>query len=212
MRISDIIQVDNNYAVVIDNWYNEEEYNKVFEECQFVSNYALSPKDSGAAMSESGNVLKQNSARFISSFFKEFFDSYIAQYSQKLYHADLVHELLNIDPLYEYLGMINAGDSLVSYYENSDYYKAHRDQAIITQLTWLYEQPKSFKGGNLILRDINNNVVKEIECVPNRSIIFPSFMLHEVNNISMDEKNLNQKKGRYTVSTFSRIESIQNNG
>ena len=207
MHISEVIKVDNNYAVVIDNWYNPLEYQHAFEECKFISNYSYSPEDSGTALDDSGIILKQNSARFISSFFSNFFDSHIAQYSQKLYHESLVHELLKIDPLYEYLGMINAGDSLVSYYEDSDYYKAHRDVAIITQLTWLYEEPKAFKGGNLILKDINNNIVKEIECIPNRSIIFPSYMLHEVTNISMEKDNIGKKKGRFTISTFSRIES-----
>jgi len=199
------IQVDNNYAVVVDNWYNEEEYNKVLNECKFLQDYMLDPKESGTATTDSGAILKKNKAIFINDTFRDFNRSYIGRNSYKLYQPELINSMINIDHLYYYLKDCNEHNCLVSYYEESDYYHSHKDIAVITMLTWLYEDPKAFNGGNLILRDKEHNVVSEIECIANRSVIFPSFISHEVTSITMDKKDLNQKKGRFTVSQFSSV-------
>jgi Rps23 Pro-64 3,4-dihydroxylase Tpa1-like proline 4-hydroxylase len=199
------VKVNNNYAIVVDNWYNQEEYIKAFQECKFVSEYMADPEQTLSAKKD-GKTLKQNKAVFIGELFRDFNRSTIGKLSYKLYQPELVNKLIDIDQVYSYLNMINQHNCLVSYYEESDYYKAHHDEAVITMVTWLYEEPKAFGGGNLILRDKDNNIVEEIECVSNRSVIFPSFMLHEVTAINMDEKDLNKNKGRFTISQFSMIE------
>lgn len=198
------VKVDNNYAVIIDNWYSEEEYKNVLNECQFTASYSKDPKETAAA-TDNGVILKQNKAVFIADLFREFNQSFIGRYSLKSYNPQFVDHLKSIDPIYHYLRSTDKHDCLISYYEEAGYYKAHTDQAIITQVTWLYEEPKAFKGGNLVLRDINNNIVKEIECIANRSVLFPSFMSHEVTNISMDKEHIGKTKGRFTVSQFSLI-------
>jgi Rps23 Pro-64 3,4-dihydroxylase Tpa1-like proline 4-hydroxylase len=196
------IKVDNNYAVVIDNWYGEKEYNKVFNECKFFKDYMEDPEQSGSATSIDGRILKKNKAVFVNDIFREFNDSYIGKNSYKLYQQELFDTLYNIDSTYHYLRDCNSHNCIVSYYEESDYYHAHHDIAMITMLTWLYEEPKAFSGGNLILRDKKDNIVSEIECIANRSVLFPSYIRHEVNAIHMDKKDLDQKKGRFTVSQF----------
>lgn len=196
------IQVDNNYAVVVDNWYNEEEYNKVLNECKFLQDYMLDPENTKGAVKD-GRILKKNKAVFINDIFRDFDQSYIGLNSYKLYQPELTKSFEDIDSLYHYLTHCNQHNCLVSYYEESDYYHSHKDDAVITMLTWLYEDPKAFNGGNLILRDKEDKAVAEIECIANRSVIFPSFINHEVTSITMDEKDLNQKKGRFTVSQFS---------
>jgi len=199
------IKVDNNYAVVIDGWYTEEEYNIAFKECNFASQYLMNPSKTGSATDSNGNNLKQNKAIFIGELFKDFNRSVIGQFSYKLYQKECIDTLISIDQIYRYLNSCTNHDCLVSYYEESDYYKAHIDNSVITMLTWSYEEPKAFHGGNLILRDKDKNIVAEIECIANRSVLFPSFMLHEVTEIAMDPEDLNQNKGRFTISQFSNI-------
>jgi hypothetical protein len=204
MGLMEAIKVDNNYAVVIDDWYTEEEYNKAFRECKFMIDYGRDPKDTSAAFDIDGNYLKDNKAIFISDLFKEFNISTIGRYSD-LKMPLVVEDLKNIDHFYHYLNLSNHHNCLVSYYEDSGHYKPHKDKALITMVTWLYEEPKAFKGGNLILRDKDDNAVKEIECIPNRSVIFPSYMTHEVTPIAMEEKDTgsyNSYKGRFTISQF----------
>jgi Rps23 Pro-64 3,4-dihydroxylase Tpa1-like proline 4-hydroxylase len=204
MGLMEAIQVDTNYAIVIDNWYSKEEYTQVLRECQFCADYLNDPVTSGSA-TKNGEVLKKNKAMFIGELFSSFNKSFIAKHSFKKYEESFISSCISIDPLYYYLENTNQHDLLISYYEESDYYKAHRDNGVLTMLTWIYEDPKAFNGGNLILKDSNDNVVEEIECISNRTVIFPPFMLHEVSPISMEEKDLNQKKGRFTISHFSAI-------
>lgn len=198
------IQVDNNFAVVIDDWFTPEEYKKAFTECTFISNYFLTPEESGSALKD-GKPLKDNRSTFVSAVFRDWQTSFIAQYSQKKYAPDFQESLVEIDPIFKYLSRINQHDCLVSYYETSNYYEPHEDQTVLTMVTWLYHTPRSFTGGNLILRNKDEEIVETIECIPNRSVIFPSFMVHEVEEVSMSKKNLNKNKGRFTISQFSTI-------
>ena len=204
MIITNKIKSDNNHALVIDDWYTPEEYHYALQECKFVSSYFKDPFDSDSAMKD-GKLLKSNKACFINRLFLNFNDSIIGRLSQKLYDDNVMEALMKEDWIFKYLALTNSHNCLVSYYEESDYYKSHIDSTVITMVTWLYEQPKAFEGGNLIIRDHNQNFIHEIECVANRSVIFPSIMHHEVTNISMDESNLGKLKGRFTISQFSNI-------
>ena len=55
-------------------------------------------------------------------------------------------------------------------------------------MTWLYREPKKFTGGDLFL---SSDKIK-IDCVHNRTLIFPSMIPHSVNEISMSQDNQNK--------------------
>ena len=204
MAIANPIQVDNNVAVVIDEWYDKEEYAATLEECKFLINYGRDPSESGSATDANGGFLKNNKAVFVREFFFNYNDSVIFKAREKLY--SIIDFLISTDPIYNYLRDTDCESLLVSYYEDSSYYKPHSDKAVFTTLTWLYDEPKAFSGGNLILRDQNDNVVQEIECISNRAVIFPSFISHEVTNVIMDKEDMGKKKGRFTVTQFSGLQ------
>ena len=201
MATANLIKVDNNIAMVVDEWYDEEEYLNTLEECKFLINYGLDPSQTGAAVDENNNILKNNKALFIREFFQNINDSIIFKCRDKLYST--IDFLISVDPIYSYLRDTDCESLLVSYYEDSSYYKPHHDKSVFTTLTWLYDKPRAFGGGNLILRDKNDNIVEEIECVANRAVIFPSFITHEVTNVVMDKEEMGKKKGRFTVTQFS---------
>ena len=81
----------------------------------------------------------------------------------------------SLNPGEWWLKNIRTSDSktLVSYYEDTDYYKAHSDCAEITALSWYYKEPKKYRGGDLKFTDYNIDV----ECKNNRCIIFPSMIV-----------------------------------
>ena len=119
----------------------------------------------------------------------------------------LKNELLQLDlkkhsPL-NYIEFINLNkiDILLSYYENNNYYKSHKDSAVLTFITWFFREPKKFEGGNLKFTDYNES----IEVKHNRCVIFPSFYNHEVERITMDINDLNKCLGRYTITNFSLV-------
>ena len=55
----------------------------------------------------------------------------------------------------------NINYERLRYYENTDYYKAHRDIAIISIIYLLWEEPKSFMGGNIHLTDYDIEIPLE---------------------------------------------------
>jgi len=204
MKIVEKIKVDCNYALVMDNWYSPEEYDRALEECKFMTPYLLEPEKSGTAKDKEGNPLKNNRAAFICDVFSNFNTSFIGSSSINLYRPDVFEMLEKEDNIYSYLSNCNAHDCLISYYEEASYYEAHSDAATITMLTWLYDVPKSFEGGDLILLNRDNTTAGFIECLPNRAVVFPSYMQHQVTEVKMKDVT-GKNKGRYTISQFSLI-------
>ena len=92
----------------------------------------------------------------------------------------------------------NKDFTLISYYENNDYYKAHADTSDITALTWLFKEPKRFTGGDLIFPDTE----ERIECKNNKIILFPGCIRHQVTEINMEKQHQNQKLGRWCITQF----------
>ena len=88
--------------------------------------------------------------------------------------------------------------TLISYYENTDFYKPHRDSAALTALTWFFEEPKCFEGGVFSFPKYNINIEADNET----TIIFPSNILHAVSNIEMKKEYLGKNKGRYCMTQF----------
>jgi len=88
--------------------------------------------------------------------------------------------------------------SQVSYYENGSEYKSHFDNYMHTVLIWFYREPKRFTGGDLKF----NQSGQVVECKHNRMILFPSYYMHEVDKVFMDEKDLNKGLGRFCLTHF----------
>ena len=87
--------------------------------------------------------------------------------------------------------------------ENGEYYNSHKDISVVSQLTWLYHEPKMFTGGNVIFSDMNET----IECLHNRSVFFPGHYQHEVQEVNMNDNFKkddfdNQYYGRFSIANF----------
>jgi Rps23 Pro-64 3,4-dihydroxylase Tpa1-like proline 4-hydroxylase len=200
-----IIEVNQLKALVIDNWFNEEQYKNVLEECLFLcrDEVLLPPDKSGSAKHKDGTLKKKNKAVFLDALYNNSKISHIYTESCSiLFNDDFMDHCESIHPFFRHLRRSTQDSMLLSYYEESDYYENHTDQASITTVCWVYQEPKAFKGGDLSLVDSNTKQKFTIECKPNRIVIFPSITEHGVSQIKMDQKDLNQKRGRFTLSHF----------
>lgn len=198
-------EVEKLPVAVIDNFYDSSESEKIWQELSFLNNDSkkfYEPPDTGSAFTENGKgekkFLKQNKALSLDSTYLDRSVSSILTLNRKLFSKEVTDELIKKNILFRYLSSCNADGTLVSYYENSDYYLPHKDSATITALTWFYKKPKSFSGGDIIFED-----QLKVECKFNRCVIFPSIINHEVEKIVMDEQNLQKNQGRYTISQFT---------
>ena len=116
---------------------------------------------------------------------------------------ELIQTLKDMSWFYEIWNYTNLDNTFVAYYENSDYYKGHRDIAVISMMYWIWEEPKSFTGGDIHLTDYDI----EIPLKRNQLLIIPSSIKHAVNKIQMNDdiKKLSGM-GRYCIARFLKLQ------
>ena len=192
--------------LVVDNYYDKEELIKIWYELGYLKDKLVSPKESGSAYNKDSKgkieYLKTNTCLWVNND-----DSLIKECNRKTFDImdDIRDQQKNHSTSTWFFKNLrtNFDSSLVSYYENSAYYKAHHDHALVTVLTWLYVEPKKFKGGDLTFTDYDIT----IECINNRTIMFPSLIRHEVDPIIMREEDCNKGLGRWCLTQFGHINS-----
>ena len=179
----------------VDNMYSEAELKDIMHELRFLAknNKMLPPENTGSAKLDS-KMLKQNRALFLDTTYVDRGTSDILRLNRKLFSL----EVNTIDPTFKMLRVSNKDSTLISYYENSDYYKGHIDHATLTALTYFYEEPKRFSGGDLYLPEYGIT----LDCVHNRAYLIPSLVEHEAKEIHMEEEYLGKGLGRFCMGQF----------
>ena len=191
--------------MIIDNYYDEEELRLIWEELDFLSyphKLKRSTKEGGGAIDkDTDELLKHNFHRYIDQVYSERELSNILTVNRKLFDDD--YKILKQHPHWFFQNVVfNKDYTQVGYYENNDHYGEHTDSASITSLTWLYKEPKKFIGGDLFL---SSDKIK-IDCINNRTLIFPSMIPHSVNEIHMNEEKPSRGYGRYVITQFGVID------
>lgn len=191
-------------VVIIDNFYDDEEYKRIWLELDFLLNdkdRLLNPIESGSAYDIDENnekvYLKSNKALWLDQLYADRNMSYILGINRKIFWDEIAKELPKTHTFFRYLSASNGDSTLISYYENADYYDFHEDKALITCLSWFYKKPKKFSGGTLYLEED-----VKVECKDNRLIMFPSCIKHSVEPVSMPKEFENSVNGRITMTQF----------
>lgn len=85
-------------------------------------------------------------------------------------------------------------EGMLSRYGNGAFYNKHQDTRwdrmtyrLVTLVYYLCKEPKQFGGGSLILWDGSNTL--SIEPRFNRAVLFPCFVLHEVEKVTMESES-----------------------
>ena len=189
-------------VILIDNYYNDDELKLIWQELEFLnySHKLLPPSSTGAANDNDTTLLKNNSGLFLDTIWNNQRQlSNILSVNRKLFENDM--EILRQSPSWFYRTLVCTEDnSLLSYYEDGDYYQEHRDNAAVTVLSWFFKEPKCFSGGDLRLNLLGE--IHEITVKNNRTLIFPGAIPHSVTPVSMSEENKNQGLGRYCLTQF----------
>jgi hypothetical protein len=191
----------NNY-LIIDDFFNNGELKNIWLELDFLTreDIMLPPEKSNGALDFKTKIpLKKNNVIFLDNLYQKNETSSILNSFEKIYHNDVTDIIDDLPHEFKYFKFVGHDRTFISYYEDTDYYKPHVDQSILTCLYWCNKTPKSFEGGNLIL----GNERTEIEYKNNRLVIFPSHNLHSVNEIKMTQNNEPfSGYGRYTITKF----------
>ena len=190
---------------IIDNFYTDDELKLIWEELDFFtySDKLQPPEGTATAQNPDGTSRKQNRSLFLDTVWSNQRNlSNILKVNRKIFENEMA--LIKDSPSWFFKNLLCDRDTtLISYYENTDHYKPHRDAVNVTVLTWFFKEPKRFSGGDLILYSADENSERRvIEVCNNRVVIFPGSTLHEVSKISIDPMYQNQKLGRYCMSQF----------
>lgn len=182
--------------IIIDDTYTEEELKFIFLELDFwsLSENLCPPNFTGSGVFNDGRLKKKNKGVFLDEAYADRSYSNILNLNRKLYNFTLKEPSV----LYKFIKYSNHDTTLVSYYENSDYYTSHVDTSIVTTLTYLYKKPKAFEGGNLIFTDYGY----QFEPLFNRTYIIFGAVTHEVTEIKMKPEDCGKGLGRYCISNF----------
>jgi Rps23 Pro-64 3,4-dihydroxylase Tpa1-like proline 4-hydroxylase len=188
-------------VVVIDDYYDNYEYSKIWQELKFLSNDDKKLKDPMHLSSAivNGNILKHADGLILDSVYKDRSVSNILTENRKIFSSEVISNLIRIHPFFSYYSSANFDITKMHYYSDGDYYDYHKDIAIITAVSWFFKSPKMFTDGDLLFES-----GPRIECLNNRTVIFPSFLRHSVTKLRMLEQDRGQD-GRYAITQLTFI-------
>jgi len=192
---------------IVDDFYDNEECEQIWQELEFLKNNSEifdGPEKTGSAfdiVDDEKIYLKKNKGVFLDSVYQNRNYSKILKINRKLFSKNFLDTLIEKHILFRYILESRKDNTLIQYYENSDYYGEHGDVATISATSWFYKKPKVFEGGSIIFE----NGFK-VDCMFNRMLIFPSILKHAVEEVVIEEKFLNQNYGRYSLTQFLQME------
>lgn len=187
--------------LIIEDFFTKDEQASIWKELDFLTDPGklLAPDQTDAARTTGSNeIRKNNKGLFLDYTYSNRNVSNILNYTQKILDESVISAAIDCSPFYGILNYINNSTTLVSYYEDGDYYLPHTDRSPITVLYYFFKEPKRFVGGNLKI------LGREIEIKNNMAVVFFGCFEHEVEKISYSGKPYSGD-GRYCISQFLSI-------
>jgi hypothetical protein len=191
-------------AVVIDNFYTEEQLSEIMLELKWLTkpSILLSEKDLVTAETNGVYVASKNGI-FLETVFKDWrYSALISHGMTQTKSPEFREGLLKCNSMFKSLFECNIRSHLLSYYENADYYKPHQDGFFFTILNYFNVEPKQFTGGEIVLKSCTSNKEASIEPMNNRTVVILSATVHEVRELKSSLNNSFSGNGRYCNATF----------
>lgn len=188
--------------LLLEDVYTSNQLNIIWEEIDSLQKHLLLPDKTGSAF-EFG-PLKKNSGLYLYKHYASGVSSPICKSLHGIaYNPDTVDTWGN-PWIKQMVKTTNWETTLLSYYNDSDYYKPHHDVAVFTTLIWLWKEPKAFVDGDFILNNYDYTVPVKNNC----GIIFLSSEKHSVNPVRITDADLHDTPGRYCLTHFCGIKNL----
>ena len=183
--------------MVMNNLYNEEELELIWEELKFFTkpHKLLESKDYGG-------VVGYTPARAVildDVFSKHRQMSNILTVSRKLFKSPILPEFGKIHDCCSIAKDCNWDIVKLRYYHHDDYYDAHTDRSMqFLGFSYFYKEPKKFEGGELLFPKYDY----KLTCANNSIIIMPGWVEHAVSKVSIEDSDYFDGWGRYAITHF----------
>ena len=178
--------------IIVKNYFPQREVNWMLEECDRLSPLLEYQAPRGLSEEHKHNTQMGVDEQYINRKVSPILKSMDSIYND----TKLLEILANSHWFWKSWFHTNTDGTFLSYAEQGDYYKGHRDIAVISLMYWLWYEPKPFVGGDIILSDYDINVPVE----RNQLMIMPSSIRHEVTPIT-------EGYGRWTAVRFIYLSS-----
>ncbi len=171
----------------------------------FINNNVSKFKGVGTnAATNKGKILNNTKGAFVDEIYakREFSD--ILTINRKMF--DILDKVEESSDYWYFKNMgINSDYTLISHYKGEgEYYNSHFDYTYVTILSWFFEEPKNFTGGNI--RFTNYDI--EIPVSNNLTVMFPGVIEHEVSKTEVLEGIIpGPTTGRYVMAQLCNIEN-----
>jgi predicted 2-oxoglutarate/Fe(II)-dependent dioxygenase YbiX len=199
-------------AIVIDNFYSEDQLNEIGDELKFLTKPSIMEEDKDklqAAVDLDGNFITTKAGVWVDTVFRDWKHSALISHPMKNFgKQETVDKIISYNSLFSLFYHCNIRTHLLSYYENAGYYSKHVDAAVFTVLSYFHKEPKAFTGGDIILHNRDNTRKANVEIKNNRVIIIPSCTMHEVEKLEMTSKKLSGE-GRYCCAIFLTVQHLK---
>jgi len=185
-------------VAIIDDFYSSDELLSIFREINFLKTKFKSPEESNGPGTSyvNGIPIKNNKGLYLDTCYSDRSISDILSINRKIFSKEVRNILESQHNFFRYISLSNSDTTKIHYYGDGDSYKEHNDSAVITVISWIFNEPKSFSGGDLIFENSLS-----VECLNNRVVVFPSCLYHEVTKVCMNLEDY-QENGRYSISQF----------
>ena len=191
--------------LILENFYNEEELDLIWEELNFYTKPGklLEAKDFGGVVDKTNSkaLLLDNIYINRSKDGKPNYRniSNIIGVTRKIFESGVLDRFAEIHDCCAIAPFCNWDITKVRYYHNGEYYEPHIDKSIqFLAFSYFYREPKKFEGGELIFPKYDY----EYSCDNNSLIIFPGWVEHGVREVKIEESNYYDGYGRYAITNF----------
>ncbi len=191
--------------LILENFYNEEELDLIWEELNFYTKPGklLEAKDFGGVVDKTNSkaLLLDNIYINRSKDGKPNYRniSNIIGVTRKIFESGVLDRFAEIHDCCSIASIATWDNTKVRYYHNGEYYEPHIDKSIqFLAFSYFYREPKKFEGGELIFPKYDY----EYSCDNNSLIIFPGWVEHGVREVKIEESNYYDGYGRYAITNF----------
>ena len=186
--------------LIIENFYNQEELELIWEELNFYTKPGkfLEAKDFGGVVDKTNHH-----AILLDDLYEKNRDiSNILNVNRKIFLEEILDTFSNIHDCCSIAPSTNWDITKVRYYHDGEYYKPHIDVNFqFLAFSYFYKNPKRFKGGELYFPKYNY----EYPCYDNSIIFFPGWVEHGVNEVKIEDSDYYDGYGRYAITIFHNI-------
>ena len=193
--------------LTIENFYNDEELELIWEELVFLTKPGKLYDPGyvhGAVHPETGECLTKSRSIQLDISYSDINLSNIITVTQKLFNHGFFNIFYDRFSQHKKILHTNYCYTKVRYYHDGDYYAPHTDiNHDFLAFSYFNRQPRKFTGGELFFPEYCDY---EFKCMNNSLILLPSYVTHGVKWVSIEDTDYYSGNGRYCISHFFGID------